>query len=119
MYYILLSLPLFYLLTYVNYYCKLLLFLLFLFVSICKNININKIQSDLALLHLHSRAATRFQDFSVKQRNEKENELLQLFILGGLFLSPLFGIILCCFFPNFVTTCAICLTLFQSKVKVS
>ena len=114
MYYILLSLPLFYLLTYVNYYCKLLLFLLFLFVSICKNININKIQSDLALLHLHSRAATRFQDFSVKQRNEKENELLQLFILGALVLSPLFGLILFFLVPNFATTCVICLSFYQT-----
>jgi hypothetical protein len=114
MYYILLSLPVFYLLTYVNYYCKLLLFLLFLFVSICKNIDINKIQSDLALLQLQSRAANRFRDFSVKQRIEKENELFQLFVLGCLLLSPLLGLILFFLVPNFATTCVICLNLYQS-----
>ena len=113
MYYILLSLPVFYLLTYVNYYCKLFLFLILLFISICKNININKIQSDLALLQFQSRAATRFRDFSVKQRNEKENELLQLFILGGLLLSPLLGLILFFMVPNFATTCVICLSFYQ------
>ncbi len=105
MYNIIVLIPLFYLLTYVNYYFKLCLWLCLLFVSIVKNLE--KINKELVKYQFERVAANRFQDISTRRNIEKENELIQLLALAGLFITPLLEIICFYFFPNLATTCGI------------
>jgi len=96
---ILLLVPIFYLLTYVPWFCKFLVWIVLFCGKLAEPLQ--KIQTELALAQLQKRPA-----FGLGNDREENNKIMMMLVFGWV-LFPLFEILTFYFYPNIATLCAI------------
>jgi len=117
--YLILALPLYYTLTYVNWFIKLIVWLCLFIANLAKCLE--RVQTEMLLAKMEKRnpfsfgntRETQFLDGKQSFPCKEENELIAVIMVFGWILGPILEIFMFIFFPNVATTFAI----YQSKMK--